>query len=601
MLAATHWSSAPELSRGKGQFTHARALLRHGMAVSSDETDIDMQSDVQALATAIPASGSTHGSRGQEGLGSGDGDSDDAHDADADLALDVASSSGGGAGGLSRGLTRRSLQWALGQAKRRMMLCGPSTEQGLRCWPESFCEALAKKQLLDRAVSKLNMGIVLDSDYSGSGCMEQAAAMFRDSMRSQQVLAEGSPSFMVHRVCDNDPMCRRTLHGHCPGPEHPRHIFGDLCERIDASTLFELVAIAERWSANVAELTSHCNTADVVAISKKAGQAMVREMVVVMNGATIKESGWCWKHDGLCRFFQAGRLNIWSAGNRCLSRPSYGKRESWNGKDTIPFLVWCFSVLHARPHLFMEECTPSFDLSVVHDILGHAYNLQSRILCPSQFGAGCLRRRQWCVGALKSAVKVNFPFDGKEFEDIFFREAQLGGDAYFVAAADQREAAVRELLGTRRNRRKPSSSSVHRGKLATEELPPGLACRLKGYKMLLEHRDMRTAIANLTQNPDCRPWLHRKLQTLLTKSTVVLMRSRRLGHDIEQGALLLTADEHLNAMGWPMFCDGKVNLLREVAAQLDVDFKKHLAGNGMHIMVAGAVLLYLLVATESVD
>ena len=47
-----------------------------------------------------------------------------------------------------------------------------------------------------------------------------------------------------------------------------------------------------------------------------------------------------------------------------------------------------------------------------------------------------------------------------------------------------------------------------------------------------------------------------------------------------------------------MYADAKVgthpwpNLLEECLGKIEPDFKKHLAGNGMHVVVAAAVLLF---------
>lgn len=275
------------------------------------------------------------------------------------------------------------------------------------------------------------------------------------------------------------------------------------------------------------------------------------------------------------------------------------------GNDTVPFFIWCFCIKRSLPTIFVQECTPQFDLNMLREILGSLYTIEARRICPTMLGAGCMRLRQWSVGFLKGKVDIVADGFGSDlFAQLFHREPVLRADDYFVAPAHEWALAVAEVCGKRVVTQLATNGDKP---LALEEIcSPGALCRLEGYKRMARRgRYAQEAVlaANIVQNPDTRPWLHKRLQTLLRNSSVVLLRSDKLqvGDDHETKSLLMTANEHLCAMGWPLYDDdsGVVSLLTEATlSQLDSEFKKHLAGNGMHIMVAGAVLCFCLAVTK---
>ena len=84
--------------------------------------------------------------------------------------------------------------------------------------------------------------------------------------------------------------------------------------------------------------------------------------------------------------------------------------------------------------------------------------------------------------------------------------------------------------------------------------------------------------------------LHCTLQTLLWNTEIVLICSGNLsvsvGDNYETPCLLLAADEHVSSNVVNL-----VNLVRRCATNLGPT-RKHLAGNGMHVCGAGAVLFF---------
>ena len=238
-------------------------------------------------------------------------------------------------------------------------------------------------------------------------------------------------------------------------------------------------------------------------------------------------------------------------------------------------------------------------MSMMREILGDTFDIQVRCLCPTQIGAGAMRLRQWSIGVLRERGHFVLDFAGPEFGRLFHWYSCLTAQDYFVASAEERGEAVKDMAARRAafNLGGSATKRLRRSALPdhlSKALTPGGACRLEGYRRLMTTapwKDSPALVCSIDQNPDSRQRLKTMVPTLLRSSDLVLIKS----NNIEVGdGLLLTANEHLNVMGWPMYDESKVNLLRDVHTQLEPFFKKQLAGNGMHVGIAGAVLLFLM-------
>ena len=88
------------------------------------------------------------------------------------------------------------------------------------------------------------------------------------------------------------------------------------------------------------------------------------------------------------------------------------------------------------------------------------------------------------------------------------------------------------------------------------------------------------------------------LPTLLTRSSYALLRSDEVGIGFDDDPLVMTSDQALGTLGWPLAGLGAnptaLNLLEPVLGQLKPRVKLHVAGNGMHIAVAASVLVWVL-------
>ena len=133
------------------------------------------------------------------------------------------------------------------------MLEGPHSLDELHKWPLEFQTRLAKLDgdFMEEFWTKAGNGINLISDYSGAGCIEQAAGMIQSSVHmtpgtraasagSQapegQGVVEGNAcqaKFRCLRACDNNVKCQFVLGNHV-GPLSPLHVFDDILNRVPA-------------------------------------------------------------------------------------------------------------------------------------------------------------------------------------------------------------------------------------------------------------------------------------------------------------------------------------------------------------------------------
>eukprot|EP00971_Amphidinium_carterae_P188929 3750602-Amphidinium_carterae.1 len=193
----------------------------------------------------------------------------------------------------------------------------PRTLADLRAWPELYLKHVESKGLTQNIVEKMNCGVTLDSDYTGSGCMEQAGTLIREKLAA--VHPHVAESWLrVHRACDIDHRCRTLLQRHNAKGLKAAHVFRDLCERLTESTQEKLRGIAARWSEHRADL---CKCFPKIrcehkAINKLVGEAMTKEMVEFMQSVgecsiDSAQKCWCYEHCQECCLYDCAESNAY--------------------------------------------------------------------------------------------------------------------------------------------------------------------------------------------------------------------------------------------------------------------------------------------------
>ena len=248
-------------------------------------------------------------------------------------------------GRLRRGMSSNTSMWA---EKHLAGQKGPRTLAEFNDWPAYFVSKLSDSgsDLLAEVMHKTELGVQIQSDYSGMGCVEQACAMLRthtDTLPMPGLDSElvNRRNFTVHRVCDVDPKCRYVLRNHVPCAEHCQHSFADICSRIDTATLSMLQTIEKRWNEHLndfwAVVGDTNRKVEQRAIAKMCGEAMCQEMIRALDtaGDSIwNDEGFCCTHDRMCPInapMDGRSVVITTGGNRCLDWSIYGKEMQWSG------------------------------------------------------------------------------------------------------------------------------------------------------------------------------------------------------------------------------------------------------------------------------
>ena len=170
--------------------------------------------------------------------------------------------------------------------------------------------------MAESILSKLDLGFVIESDYSGTGCMEQAAAMMRQAVQLQ------SPSrrrgFEVHLVCDNDPRCCDIMQQR-----------GSIASTVSPTfatrfiSLSALQGVPRRWAAAAKR---GALASESLLWRKRCGEAMVEEMCMIFEKATLLRKGFYCAHDRECVLYSGAESVIAVGENRCLDWPFMGKQ-----------------------------------------------------------------------------------------------------------------------------------------------------------------------------------------------------------------------------------------------------------------------------------
>lgn len=527
---------------------------------------------------------------------------------------------------------------------------GPETFTEIFQWAENYVALFLQDTAVKAALlHKVKNRLYLSTDYSGSGCVEQAARMIREALQKEydqeQFLASSevpwpdipSPIKVFHslRACDLDTVCAQVLRMHDDGPEQPDCVFGDILDRAEPHVLEGLRRIEmpykKKWDEEFAQRAdgprkkspgSKAVRKELVAFHRSLGSQMMEDMVQFMEGACIlsadtpafkhDKKAFCSRHQRDCRVHAevpSSAVKVVVAGNSCDDWSSMGSQSGWLGSGVVPFLLWLYETRAQHPDFIVQECTPRFMEDILNKVLDSLYTTQVIEISPMDLGIPSNRPRKWTISSLKVRWTYKCSFNSTEFKSFVYRKLALYGDVFFNSAPEE-VLKYYEVLASR-------SMVPFMGNVSDEYIKCGYRKRLRDYRHLAvsKHRFQISPVlvCNLHQNPSSNfPQMMEDVPTLMCKtSSLYLLRSPGQGANekldvsddsakFREGRLLL-ADEALQVMGWPLFKPESC-ALTNVLPLLSDESKRSLAGNGMNIAVAGTMLLWIMgFATERVQ
>ena len=472
-------------------------------------------------------------------------------------------------------------------------------------------------KLLRDAVSK---GIDVCTDYSAVGTLERACILVEravvacaeeDGSSSKLSTSEGSAGFRFHRACDIDVACRRALHslpdGDVPGSDRHPCVLGDICERIT-------VATRRSMETRCAEFELRLN--DNALIQSDALLPMLQDLLKMVEAdETFQSNGllYCFKHAHKCSLHgdpslprRGSRTELWGGGNCCQAWSSIGQQTRWLGDATIPLIIWIANIKSASgPDVLVQECTKRFDVTTFRKLLGSAFKVMERTLCPTELGLPVRRERKWTISVRRERRHVRFEFCDPLFDRVFYRTLESNGAIYLTQGEEGRVRREEELHARARRLSIPATRVDGNQWSFIETLNPGYRQRLLAYKDQAKEAIAKGAcdastvhVVNLEQDASAGFGQHSfVVPTLLRNSTIVKL-------DVDGDAdELLTSMEHFTVMGWPS-CGGYKSQpsLKDVISSFSDRERRKMTGNAMHVEVCGVVVIHaLLTSAEELD
>ena len=277
----------------------------------------------------------------------------------------------------------------------------------------------------------------------------------------------------------------------------------------------------------------------------------------------------------------------------CIAFSSRGHRQKWaDQSSSILAVVWFYLISQTKPDIFIHECTARFTEDVIKVALSDDYIIESKLLCPTDFGLPARRPRRYTLGRKKSSMRilVDFDGDGSMFSDLFFREVRLSGDAYCKAPPG--------LLKKYKVERAASLKlpSTVGGKMWPEHLlttDANLRSMKKYCQLKKSHpKYSECTLADVSQSSGT-PWrtLHRFVPTILRNSNLWNFVQERWLHPLE----------YLHILNVPVWSRRHRFALRNFCGNLSLQDCQSICGNGMNLSQVGIVLLFALAASSKKD
>jgi site-specific DNA-cytosine methylase len=504
--------------------------------------------------------------------------------------------------------------------------------------------------------------VVVTTTYSGMGCAEMVCPMISSAWAS----LGAQVSFKLYSATDVDATCRRVLQCHKEDSQ-PEHVFGDVLERIPKALRDSLIRKGERLRALLAARACEAERQGMQVDALSAYKAEQTKRLGLKYVAAVKaafrqrvfsldQECWCHRHRRMCQTcpvaraesasnrcgptpgFSPGRqtpgeakgaLHIEIAGTTCVAWSSMGAGQGWLRESSLPCLVWCHWVLHSEPDIVIHECTRSFDQSLLQDILGSKYVVESAVTTPTDFGIPANRHRKYTLCRLKRRIAAlvapsassraeglcgrgkshaqqslrgggnlpahvsTFQYNRSNLLSAFARNTLLAADIYLCAPDDM----VRTWAAGLAQKRHATVSAD--GSFSEFLLPPGQRVRLEEYQRRHEKTNTdgnAVSIVNLMQSPS------RFSSPKLDVCVPALLRGSHLFCLSPHARRPFLAEEHLVMQGIPLanmlpptsrhsqFFPFNVRV-DELMTETQV---RRFAGNGMHLSQVGNTLMFAL-------
>jgi hypothetical protein len=463
--------------------------------------------------------------------------------------------------------------------------------QGLYEWaPQLIKQALASEHgdVISKNLRMLHgQKMLMVSDYSGMGGAEMAMHSVVSALAS---VIHITLETTFWRACDSDRSCQTVLSAE--GAAGPKHVFPDLTSRVSDWTNTQMKRVISHSTAHIGmkRFNGMAERDAVKVVSAWARGALVD----IMDKATFDDDKreYCYKcDDNRCRVygppgFRQGFLRLAVAGTTCTSWSSMGTRRMWASDTAVPFMVWLFEVRATLPHMVVHECTPEFDWVVFNVVLGAFYVISTIVFSPVQLGIPASRPRRYTLLVLRTSATLTLSLTTTTFAELFYRQCSVLGHVFWSAPSNLIAKYIDDL-------RTKLLLPEHRPDGSEWTMLQAMSSAKRGSVHRLQRLCSRMQlplkyIVNLSQS--AARFRSTEYVPALTTNTVALwsMPCQRL----------LIPAEYLSVQCIPIFDDNRELESRFAIERLTLNGKlsnkavSRLAGNGMNLAAAGAVLFF---------
>ena len=464
---------------------------------------------------------------------------------------------------------------------------GPCTYLETFGWPEVMLSRALEQLQPDEAKSPFRSpeyGVQFTSSYTGMGMAEVAALVVKDVLAKS---ANIKVNVEWHAQADTSAECR-SLHS-------SKHVFSDLADRV-ADDLWE--ALCDLQSFHRDGLIVKVEAGEQLSRPqiKLAGDRFLKEACSLLNSSRdgFKDRAPCVNCNRMCRWSppppKKGEIWVEVAGNTCTPWSVRGKSWGWLDVQSLPALVWAFSLKFApaMPDIIINECVPSFPAEAFFSQVFPGSVVRSTTFSPVDLGLPVNRLRRYSLIFPKQSSPVYgmVPWDTQVLSDFAFRKLHLRGSVFFQASPELVKEFMDELAAAKQ------MPPRHGGKTYACEavMQSGDKIRMNQYKQ----KAMEGGYHNMDLNIDVAQTVNyggmlEVLPTFVRNSSIYNFHHKRLMMPLEQ----------LSALGLPFFLADDHPLREAVPLSTLEDIYacekkplKSMIGNAMHLAQVGAALLW---------
>ena len=275
--------------------------------------------------------------------------------------------------------------------------CGPTDLAGVLDLPRALAEQVWGARNLEGAAQKkeerhreeqgafqdlqdlAKLGIVATSCYSGTGTYEAVLHRIM-TCAAKTSAASAKPQLIMYSACEVCPLARAVLASH-PAASRPRHIFGDILDRVPAAVLSDLRAVEQHymklWQDTKAEFAlKNITKSEATQWHSQLSESYVASLMPIFSALEFNGEAWCYLHKKKCPISprQGGySTQLWTeaAGTTCCpwSSMPINIMNKWLDPATLPCLTWAFGLRFYCPDMFQHECTEAFPHCMLDRIL----------------------------------------------------------------------------------------------------------------------------------------------------------------------------------------------------------------------------------------